>query len=147
MFITIINDCKSQNDIGRQETRLASLFDNCHISFVGVTSSLGSVPTLEASGNLIDVIDAAEGKKGIVIVNVAPRGEVKKDGTNGSSFCYFYYKETLVISTIKGYALSLIKKLKLVKNVNVVNVNEVLNDIVKLGLITKDVASKINNSH
>ncbi|PIZ82395.1 MAG: hypothetical protein COY02_00205, partial [Parcubacteria group bacterium CG_4_10_14_0_2_um_filter_41_6] len=62
MFITIINDCKDQNAAGRQAARVACLF-NIAPTFVGVQSDI------EASGNIIDVLDATEGKKGIILAN------------------------------------------------------------------------------
>lgn len=146
MFITLINDCKSENDIGRLKTRYSLLFPNTNINFVGIDSSLGSNATLEASGNLIDILDASEGKEGIIGLNVAPRGQVQKDGDNGSSFCYFYYKNTLIVSTIKGYNLSLVKKLKLVSCVNLLDTKEVLGFAVSKKLINAKLVNYIVNS-
>jgi len=123
MFITVINDCKSENDIARQETRLMSLFGT-PISFVGVSSDFSVNATLEAAGNLIDVLDAIEDREGIVLLNVAPRGEQKKDGYNGTPFCYFKYNNTLVISTVRGNSLSLVKKLGLITELNLVSVDD-----------------------
>lgn len=125
MFISIINDCQSNNDKGRQETRLISLFGS-PVSFVGVSSDFSVNATLEAAGNLIDMLDAAEDREGVVLVNVAPRGDVKQDGHNGTPFCYFNYKNTLVISTVKGHTLSLVKKLGLVDEIQLVDVEEVM---------------------
>ncbi len=121
MFITVINDCRSPNEKGRQETRLHSLF-GFSVSFVGVQSDFSVNATLEAAGNLIDVLDAAEDREGIILVNVAPRGEQGKDGHNGTAFCYFYFKKTLVISTVRGHSLSLVKKLGLVETVRLMDV-------------------------
>ena len=66
MFVTIINDCKCENAKIRQVTRVASLFD-CSVYFSGVANDI------EAAGNLVDVLDACEGREGIILVNVAPR--------------------------------------------------------------------------
>lgn len=145
-FITIINDCKSPEDIGRQETRYAHLFPNTHISFVGVDSSLGINSTLESGGILIDILDASEGKPGIIALNVAPRGQVKEDGENGSKFSYFWYKKTLVVSTIKGYNLSLVKKLGLTKSINILDTSQVLDFAASHKLITKDLAEYVKNT-
>ncbi len=145
MFVTIITDCKNDNERGRQETRFASLGlgPTC---VVGVGNGLDQDTTLEASGNLVDMLDASGGEKGIIVVNVAPRGEVKEDGENGSSFAYFYFKNTLVISTIKGCCLSLVKKLKITKSVNLLNLKSALSYAVAKKLIDKDVSSRIVKS-
>lgn len=116
MFTTIITDCKADNEAGRQISRFNSLGLG-PTNLIGVDSSLDKDATIEAGGNLIDVLDASEGKEGVVVVNAAPRGN-KKDGSNGTHFAYFYHKKTLVISTIKGNCLSLVKKLKISENVN-----------------------------
>lgn len=145
MFVSIITDCKGENEKGRQIIRWASLgFKN--INIIGIESSLGINSTIEASGNIIDAIDASEGKKGVVFANVAPRGYIKEDGLNGADFAYFYYKKTLIISTIRGYTLSLVKKLNLVKNVSVTKLDKVLKQAEKLGLINKTKLIHIKNS-
>lgn len=137
MFITVINDCKSQNDIARQETRLMSLFHR-PISFVGVNSDFSVNATLEAAGNLIDVLDAIEDRNGVVLLNVAPRGEQKKDGYNGTPFCYFKYKNVLVISTVRGNSLSLVKKLGLIDSINLVDVAEACSAAKQAGFLTEE---------
>ena len=145
MFVTIITDCKNDNEKGRQETRFASLGlgPTC---VVGIGNALDQKATLEAAGNLVDMLDASGGKKGIIVVNVAPRGEVKEDGENGSTFAYFYFKNTLIISTIKGYCLSLIKKLKITKSVNLLNLTDSLNYAVEKKLINKSLFFRISKS-
>lgn len=119
MFCTIINDCQDENAFGRQATKSASLF-NCPIVTVGVKSDL------EAAGNLIDILDAGEGKEGIILVNVAPRHGDAKRWPNGTPFGYFLYKETLVVSSIDGLTLSLVKKLGLTEEVKLFDIPEVL---------------------
>lgn len=128
MYITIINDCASPNDLGRQSTRFSSLFasDNPALTFVGVTPSLGNKDaTIEAAGELIDILDASEGSKGVISVNVAPRGD-KKEWKNGTPFCYFFYKDSLVVSTFEGYTLSLLKKLNITDSVYLTDLDEVV---------------------
>jgi len=146
MFITIINDCRSGEDVSRLETRYSHLFPNTHISFVGVSSDLGSSSTLEAGGVLVDILDAADGQPGIIAMNVAPRGQVKKDGENGSKFCYFWCNKTLVVSTVKDYNLSLVKKLGLVSRINILDTKSVLIFAVKRKIISPSTADYINNS-
>ena len=104
MFCTIINDCKDANAFGRQSTRVASLL-SCPVTPIGVSSDI------EAAGNLIDALDASEGREGFVLVNVAPRNGASKKWGNGSPFALFSYHKTQVISSVEGYTLSLVKKL------------------------------------
>ncbi|MFZ5424889.1 MAG: SAM hydroxide adenosyltransferase [Patescibacteria group bacterium] len=146
MFITIITDCKSENDFGRQTTRFASLF-SCTVNTVGVSSFLNSsVAELEAAGNLIDVLDAGEGKEGIVAVNVAPRGGTQKKWLNGTPFCFFKYEKTLVVSTYEGLTLSLIKKLNLIQHVNLTDIPTVMAFASSEGLVNKETADYIENT-
>ncbi len=119
MFVTIITDCRCANARVRQLSRVATLFD--------VTPTFCPVfSDIEAAGNLIDVLDSTGGQEGIVMVNVAPRNGKSKQWVNGSPFCYFFVKKTLVISTIEGYTLSLIKKLKFIDEVNIVDIPQII---------------------
>lgn len=145
MFITVINDCHSGNEVGRQGTRLASLLGSA-ITFVEVSSDFRTESTYEAAGNLVDVLDAAEDREGIVLLNVAPRGDVKKDGHNGTPFCYFRYQKVWVISTVKGYSLSLVKKLGLVDEISLMSVEEVTAWAVGRGLLAPRLEAYISSS-
>lgn len=127
MFATIINDCNSPNDFGRQATRIFRLFGNIPV----ITVSIGFGKTLEASGNLIDMLDASDGEEGIILVNSAPRHGTGKKWHNGSAFGYFYYKKTLVVSTIDGYCLSLAKKLNIFDEVFVTDCATVVDEMIK----------------
>lgn len=119
MFATIISDCQDNNARGRQLTRLSAFLDTA-VHFVGVSSDL------EAAGCLLDILDAAEGDRGVVLVNVAPRhGAAQERWSNGTPFGYFYYQNTLVISSVDGLTLSLAKKLGLVGSVKLLDIAEV----------------------
>lgn len=145
MFTTIITDCKEENEKGRQLTRWASLgFSN--INLVGVDSNLGANSTIEAAGNLIDILDASDGKDGVVFANVAPRGHIEEDGYNGTDFSYFYYKKTLVVSTVRGYTLSLVKKFDITNDVHLVRLPQVLEQAHSLNLIDSVGVEYIKNS-
>jgi hypothetical protein len=109
MFCTIINDCRDANAAGRQITRVTSLL-SCPTNLIGVQNDL------ESAGNLVDVLDAAEGGRGVVLVNVAPRNGMGKKWQNGTPFGYFWHKETLVLASVDGYTLSLAKKLGVMQN-------------------------------
>ncbi len=144
MFTTIITDCKGENEAGRQISRFNSLGLG-PTTLIGVVSRLNLDATVEAGGNLIDILDATEGEKGIIVVNVAPRGN-KKDGENGTSFAYFYYKKNLVISTIKGYALSFVKKFRITEKVKMLDTKEVLKYAESKQLINHERTNYITNS-
>lgn len=119
MFITIITDCACENARARQVTRAASIFD-CSVHLCAVERDI------EAAGNLIDVLDAAEGKAGVVFVNVAPRNGKAKKWENGTPFGFFWYQKTLVISTIDESILFLANLLGIVKKVELVDIADVL---------------------
>jgi hypothetical protein len=142
MAITIINDSSDPNAFGRQLSRVASLFPGETVIPVGVSSDLGVGSQLEAAGNLVDILDSYETRPGIVLVNVAPRsGEAKKWG-NGIPFCYFYYENLIVVSTM-DLCLSLVKKLGLVETVNVMNMEHVLRRLAETGVISGDLKKRI----
>lgn len=145
MFTTIITDCKGENEAGRQITRYHALGLG-PASLVGVDSGLTTDATIEGAGNLIDILDASEGKEGVVVLNAAPRGDVKHDGENGTRFCYFWYKETLVISTIRGYCLSLLSKFGITNYVNVLETRDVLENAHFQGLISVELVKHISQT-
>jgi hypothetical protein len=134
MFISIINDCNDQNAMNRQATRVASFFE-APVSTIGV-SDFGTIGSgeIEAAGNLIDTLDASEAGEGVILVNVANRHGKGKKWPNGTPFGYFYYKKTLIISTIDGYCLSLIKKMKLADTINVFDIPTVMDFVIAQGL-------------
>ncbi|MEO8581471.1 MAG: SAM hydroxide adenosyltransferase [Patescibacteria group bacterium] len=137
MFVSIINDCNDQNAMNRQATRVASLF-GASVSTLGVSDfgTLGS-GEIEAAGNLIDTLDASNSSEGVILVNVANRHGKGKKWPNGTPFCYFYYKKTLIISTIDGYSLSLIKKMKLVDSVQLMDIPTVIDAMIEQGHFDK----------
>lgn len=120
MFLSVITDCQDGNARVRQETRYSVLFPGVPTNFMGVSSDL------EAAGNLIDVLDAAGDNEGIIAVNVAPRHGKARKWPNGTPFGYFWYKKILVVCTIDGEVLSLIKKFGLADHVNVTDIREVM---------------------
>ncbi|MBD3244712.1 MAG: hypothetical protein GF335_01835 [Candidatus Moranbacteria bacterium] len=136
MIAAIINDCRDDNVKGRQIARVSSLL-NCHSTLVGVKNDL------EAAGNLIDILDALEDRKGVVLVNVAPRNHQAKGWKNGTPFGYFYYKNILVVSTVDGLTLSLVKKLGLIDEIKVLDVPGVLNEMIKKGFVKKEIRQRI----
>ena len=144
MFTTIITDCWEPNEALRPITRFNALGLG-PTSLLGINSELGLQATVEGGINLIDILDASNGLPGIVFLNVAPRGD-KKDGNNGTHFCYFNYKKTLVIATLKGYCLSFIKHLEIADSVEVVELKTVLDFIVNKKLVDQKTANYIVSS-
>lgn len=120
MFITIINDCADQNAAGRQGTRVAALFGVAP-TMVGVRGTLDAAAELEASGNIVDALDAAGSARGAILVNVAPRSDDEKRWGNGTPFCYLWVGSVLVVATVSGYTLSLLKRLGLLREVQVLD--------------------------
>lgn len=142
MFVTIINDCSDANDLfARQATRAARLF-NAPIIPVRVDN----FSDLEAGGNLIDALDAGEGEEGVILVNVAPRHGNGKKWENGTPFGFFFYKKTLVVSTISGYTLSLAKKMGVIDKMYITDVAEVVDKLVKLGKMDQYKADDIKKT-
>lgn len=120
MFLTIITDCKDDNARVRQQTRYSTLFPGIAPNFTGATSDI------EAAGNLIDVLDAAGDNEGIIAVNVAPRHKVHNKWPNGTPFGYFWYNKILVVCTVDGEVLSLVKKFGIADHVNVTDIRTVM---------------------
>lgn len=139
MNITIINDCRDTNAIGRQIARTASLFDS-PVSFVGITSDI------QAAGNIIDILDAIEENPGIILVNVAPRNGKAKKWPNGTPFGYFWYKKVLVLASIDGLTLSLVKKFKLIKIVTILDIPKTLDQLIAGGTLRKNLKGSITKT-
>lgn len=130
MFVTIINDCNDPNESARQLTRANVLFD-CPANSLRV----GVYSDIQSSGNLIDVLDASEGQKGVVIVNVAPRFGVAKKWSNGVPFGYFRHKETIVVMTVNPEVQQLLWKLKITREINVTEISEVIDILIGNGSV------------
>lgn len=138
MFTSIITDCSDDNALNRQVTRYSSLLDTpvsvVRLKFFGSEGN----GELEGAGNLIDTIDATGGASGVIVVNTAHRDGKGKKWPNGTPFGYFFYKKTLIIATIDGYCLSLAKKFKLTKNINLTDVPTVIDTMIKRGLYQEE---------
>ena len=144
MFTTIITDCYEGNEAGRQITRFNSLGLG-PTSLIGVKSDFSVDSAIEGGANLVDMLDASQGKSGVVVLNVAPRGN-KLEGENGNPFCYFYYKKTLVISTIKGHCLSFVKHFGITNKVNLLELKDALDFARDKNLINGGLEKYITNT-
>ncbi len=120
-WICVITDCIDSNTVARQAIRYKDLFGvYAHVLRIDQSD-------LEVSGNITDVLDSVvDGSKGLIVANVAPRDKSQKKWANGIPFCYFEYNGHLIISTIGGYGLSLMRKLDLVESVKVMDFNKLL---------------------
>lgn len=128
MFVTIINDCSDDNVMSRQQTRAAALFS-------APTAIIRVENDIEAAGNIIDTIDAAEEADGVILVNVAPRSGRSQKWPNGTPFGYFTYKDVIVGSTVDGSTLSLVKKFQLIDAVRVFDIPTVMDAVISKNLL------------
>lgn len=136
MFTTIINDCKDDNARSRQESRLNSLLDTA-TSFIGVDSDI------EAGMHLLDVLDATEGRPGIVLLNVAPRGGHASKWENGTPFAFFWYHDTLVIGSVDGHTFSGAKKVGILPDLQLLDTHTGAEAMRDNGFITAETAAYI----
>ena len=93
----------------------------------------------------------------MIYVNVAPRGEntghsatfldenvsckepVKaKKWPNGTPFGYFYHGQTLVVASIDGYTLSLLKKFNITNKINVMDIPTVMDYAISKDMFPAD---------
>lgn len=136
-FFDIITDCALDiNGANRLWLRAHQLY-SIPVHVVGVRHPL------EAAGNLIDALDQLHGVPGIILVNVAPRHGEGKRWPNGTPFGYFWFKETLVVSTIAGETLSLVKKLGIASEIHVFDIPTVMQWAVAEGHMTQEEADPI----
>lgn len=125
--VIIINNCRDPNASGRQQARVSSLGNNA-TTFIGVKTDI------EAAGNVVDAIDALTGSNpSLVLVNVAPRNGVAKKFPNGSPFGYFRHGKTVVAGTVDGLTFSLAKKVRLFKEIRLLDVEKSITAMIRAG--------------
>jgi hypothetical protein len=122
--IISLTDCSDPNAVARQSARLAALFGRTPT----VLPLAGPDPEGAAALTLLDVLRATEllggaGEPTVILVNIAPR-----DGhwPNGVPFCYFRYRDHLVVSTFNPRVLELVGRHLGVAAVEVTDVREAL---------------------
>ncbi len=142
MYITLITDCADANARGRQSTRIRST-TACSPSFVPVSGSLDRSATLQASGNIVDMLDAAGGGEGIILANVAPRQGTERRWGNGTPFGFFRFERSLVCTTVSGAMLSIPHKLGLLKSYQVIDMPQTLTRMAHDGVISTDDVERI----
>jgi hypothetical protein len=140
--IVLINDCRDDATASRQITRTHAL-TGIHPSFVGI----GDFADLEGAGCIVDALDALTGSPGIIIANAAPRhGKKGREYPNGTPFAFFRVDKSLVISSVQGQMLSLIKKLGLTQEYYLTDIPEVTSAMIQRGYLGHDVAAYICQS-
>lgn len=142
MYVTIINDCHDPLTMNRQVVRAATFFPSTHISPVAV----GNFADLEASGAIIETIDAAMDEPGIILVNVAPRHGKAKKWPNGTPFGHLKYKNTDIFTTVDGVTLSLMAKYGLAEKIEVYDIPTVLDAMIKAGKLAEHLRDPITNT-
>lgn len=98
--IAIVSDCG-----GQAMSRMTTRFHALHTDAVCIPYESRSL--LEAAGNIVDAIDALNGRPGAVVCNSAPRRDTR--GTNGSAIVYFHIGNATIVSTVG--VLGLLKQL------------------------------------
>lgn len=113
---------------------------NNHVFSIGVTSDI------EAAGNIIDVLEAFGEYPGIILANVAPRNGKAKKWPNGTPFGYLWYRKVLVLASIDGLTLSLVKKFKLVESITVLDVPDTLEQLIAGGALQNNLQNTITKT-
>jgi len=142
MYLTIINDCNDPLTMNRQVVRAITLFPDYQISSVGV----GSFADLEASGVIIDTLDAALGEPGVIFANVAPRHGKAKKWVNGTPFGHIKIGKTHLFATVDGATLSQISKYNLAKTIEVYDIPTVIDSQIKAGKFDANLRDSIINT-
>lgn len=124
--ISILTDSCDSNASVRQEVRSSVLFPTIPVYLKEVLSYLESeYSTVSGAGMMIDVLDAAMGESMVIMGNVAPRGKEARRWQNGTPFGYLFMGKALVVTTVDGYMLSMIKKFGLADSFYVMDIKEV----------------------
>lgn len=139
MNITFITDCTDDNVRARMSAKIDLLFGE-KTTFIGVSSDV------EAAGNMIEILNILQGNKGVIFVNVAPRNGVQTKWENGTPFGYFWYKDTLVVSSVDGYTLSLLKKFNITSDIKIIEIKHSLPAITQSGMISEEEETAIRNT-
>lgn len=139
MNITFITDCTDDNVRARMSAKIDTLFGE-KTTFIGVRSDI------EAAGNLVEILNILDGKQGVIFVNVAPRDHVQKKWENGTPFGYFWHQDTLVVASVDGYTLSLVKKFNITSNIKIIEIKNTLPTITQSGMISAEEELAIRNT-
>jgi len=142
MYVTIITDCCDEGTMNRQVVRASVLFPEAHIGHVGV----GNYADTEASGLIIDTLDAGLDQPGIILANVAPRHGKAKKWPNGTPFGHLKVGKVDIFATVDGLTLSLLNKYGLAKEIEVYDIPTVLDAVIKQGKLDESLRATITNT-
>lgn len=140
VFIVSISDCLDDSARARVATRAQALFGPFPVSHIAVQHDI------TAALRLVEQIDASLGTAGVIMVNIAPRGDGGIKYENGTPFCYFWVGKTLVISTYSGLTLSLVHKLGIKQSVMVMDIPTVLAKAYEHELVEKSEVHRITHT-
>jgi hypothetical protein len=107
---------------------------------------VGVASDIQAAGNIIDILDAIEDNPGVILVNVAPRNGKAKKWPNGTPFGFFWHKKILVLASVDGCTLSLVKKFELTKHITVLDIPNTLDQLIAGGALQNDVKDFITRT-
>jgi hypothetical protein len=142
-----VNDCQDDDARTRLTARSSEILGQ-PAGFVGVHNDL------EGAGGIITALDSLNGAshptsrrhRNVILANWAPRNGDGAQYENGSPFCYFWYQGTLVVTTLQGRMLSLVKKFGLVDEVHVLDTRETLNALWQDGMISSAEEARIGDT-
>lgn len=142
-----VNDCADDDARTRLIARSSEIVGT-YAGFIGVEDSLaggaGIITTLDALDGASD--PKSRKHKNVILANVAPREGEGKKHQNGSPFCYFWHGNTLVVTTVDGLALSLVKKFNIASEVRVLDTAKTLQILNQKGMITDDEEKRITET-
>ena len=95
---------------------------------------------------LISILDAFGQNPGAILVNVAPRNGNAKKWENGTPFGYFWYNNILVVASIDGFTLSLVKKLKITDHIMVLDIAQTLDKLISENMLQASLKDYIVNT-
>jgi len=101
----VLTDCRDTNAVSRLWVRTIHSFRKCGLEAQALVR--GIAHEFEGALTLVDMLEVAQ-YPSVFIVNCAPR-----DGktTNGAPFGFCHFEGHLIVTTLGGYALSLLEKL------------------------------------
>lgn len=130
--IAVINDCcGDDNGRGRIGSKISALFG------FPVSAEIAVAHTLEVAVNILDQLKVIGKTAGLILANIAPRDLADgKTFTNGTHFGFCWIGNTLLVSTISGYTLSLVKKFRLADSIFVLDLERSVDMMVHAKLIS-----------
>jgi hypothetical protein len=140
-----VNDCSGDDERTRLIGRSSEILGQ-YGGFIEAQSSLEVGAGILTALDTLDGASQPESRKhtNIILANIAPReGEAGTKYPNGTPFGYLWHDGTLIVSTVGGHELSLLKKLGLAKSIEVLDTRESLRVFRNEEMITKEQEARI----